>query len=230
MPKPGPNLSELPVFLDSRSERGNVVIRRASRKDTLQIAALMDMASHGIELWYWICNRQPEQSILEFGSQLIQNDEGSLYHFSKVLLLEVEEEVAGGLIAYPAEVDTNVSDNLEVHTEHFPSAYQQLVDLEKHVTSGWYLLAIAVYPEFRGLGLGQALMIYAEGLVRKSGQNRISLIVDSGNGPARHLYESLGFKEVARNNQIAYPGSPPSGDWILYGKDLSEPDTGLASA
>lgn len=66
-------------------------------------------------------------------------------------------------------------------------------------------LAIATIPAARGTGLGTALLtrLLADAATRYPG---ICLSVDAGN-PARHLYERMGFIEVARAGLIDAPGS-----------------------
>ena len=61
-----------------------------------------------------------------------------------------------------------------------------------------YLCNIAIHPDFRGLGLGRALLewVIEQGL--KQGIARILLEVREGNTVATALYLSSGFKEVGR--------------------------------
>ncbi|MCD6558952.1 MAG: ribosomal protein S18-alanine N-acetyltransferase [Palaeococcus sp.] len=65
-------------------------------------------------------------------------------------------------------------------------------DLEGHIMS------IAVNPEYRGNGIGRALMITAIDKLIKLGARYIGLEVRVSNGRAIKLYERLGFKIVKR--------------------------------
>jgi ribosomal protein S18 acetylase RimI-like enzyme len=56
---------------------------------------------------------------------------------------------------------------------------------------------LSVDPIFRGLGIGKQLLIAAEGEMDPRFIRRIRLEVSSGNAPAIHLYEKLGFKKIA---------------------------------
>lgn len=67
--------------------------------------------------------------------------------------------------------------------------------LTRHVAGEEELLLIAVAPEFRGRGLGHALI---DGLVKSAkarGTARIFLEMRRGN-PAVHLYQKVGFEPI----------------------------------
>ncbi|RZE87479.1 GNAT family N-acetyltransferase [Streptomyces albidoflavus] len=58
---------------------------------------------------------------------------------------------------------------------------------------GAYVFDIEVRPEFRGRGLGRALMLLAERAAFDTGDSLIGLHVFADNTPARRLYDSLGY-------------------------------------
>ena len=57
----------------------------------------------------------------------------------------------------------------------------------------YYLSNIAVYSEFRGLGLGTKLLLEIEREARETGNNKIVLDVEASNERALKLYERLGY-------------------------------------
>lgn len=57
----------------------------------------------------------------------------------------------------------------------------------------FYLLAIAVDEEFRGLGVGSMLLLAMEGRAVANGSSRLALDVSAKNEAARRLYERHGF-------------------------------------
>ena len=58
-----------------------------------------------------------------------------------------------------------------------------------------YIKSIAVYPEFRGQGIGTKLLSFAENLFRDRSRH-IFICVSSFNGRARELYERNGYKVI----------------------------------
>jgi ribosomal protein S18 acetylase RimI-like enzyme len=75
---------------------------------------------------------------------------------------------------------------------------------------------LAVLPEYRGRGAGQALLAAAEDAARAAGCCKLTLEVLEDNLPARRLYEFRGFHDVRYGNSgptrfLAKPlsGAPP---------------------
>lgn len=65
---------------------------------------------------------------------------------------------------------------------------------------------IAVRPDCRGLGLGEAMMRFAIAKVREAGASFMTLEVRSSNAPAVTLYKKLGFEVLGtRKNYYTRP-------------------------
>jgi ribosomal protein S18 acetylase RimI-like enzyme len=64
----------------------------------------------------------------------------------------------------------------------------------------YFISALAVSPAFQGKGVGTCLLAHADDKARTCGLARCTLTVDAGNGPARHLYERLGYRLVGTLN------------------------------
>jgi ribosomal-protein-alanine N-acetyltransferase len=65
---------------------------------------------------------------------------------------------------------------------------------------------IAVHPESRGLGLGEAMMRFAIAKVRAAGATFMTLEVRQSNTPALTLYKKLGFEVMGtRKNYYTKP-------------------------
>ena len=60
------------------------------------------------------------------------------------------------------------------------------------------VLGIKIIGEYRGRGLGTALMEILAGEARAMGLQRIYLTLFANNAPARRLYEKMGYREVGR--------------------------------
>lgn len=59
-------------------------------------------------------------------------------------------------------------------------------------------IGLAVLPEYRGRGIGTALLAAAIELARAHGATTLSLSVETGNDRARRLYDRAGFVVVGR--------------------------------
>ncbi|MBT2399125.1 GNAT family N-acetyltransferase [Streptomyces sp. ISL-100] len=63
--------------------------------------------------------------------------------------------------------------------------------------SGAYVFDVEIAEEYRGQGLGRALLLLAEREALAAGTERIGLNVFADNTPALRLYESLGYEPVS---------------------------------
>jgi ribosomal-protein-alanine N-acetyltransferase len=113
------------------------------------------------------------------------------------MLTAIEEE------AYPDPWTLGMfRQELENTNSHFFTAYRGeeligyggfwLVLDEAHITK------VTVAAAYRGQGLGRAIMGFLLRRSAEAGANTVRLEVRETNYPARRLYESLGFTEVAR--------------------------------
>src|SRR5262245_12725997 len=73
-------------------------IRPAEPNDALHVAAIVDIGGHGIDLELWLDGRDGDHSVLSVARRLVLEDRSLPYHYSNAHLLEVEGQVAGGLI------------------------------------------------------------------------------------------------------------------------------------
>jgi len=69
-----------------------------------------------------------------------------------------------------------------------------------------YLYNLAVYPEYRGHGYGEAVFLGACEDHRKQGQTHMVLDVEVRNKKAIHLYKRLGFKKYGKDYEINVRG------------------------
>lgn len=100
------------------------------------------------------------------------------------------EEVLGGIAVLP-----------EGYTPEHPIADHEII-----------LASLWVRPEARGTGASRALLDAAARLSLDLGRPAMLLEVDDGNGPARRLYERLGFMETG----VRHPRQATGGAWVQY--------------
>ena len=92
----------------------------------------------------------------------------------------------------PRRVDTAIVAEVDGRIAGF--ACLRLVPAVFYAAPQAELTELYVEGAHRRLGLGRALMVYAERLARQAGAKELLVLVNAGNGPAQALYRSLGFE------------------------------------
>jgi ribosomal protein S18 acetylase RimI-like enzyme len=178
--------------------------------DAVHLAAFVDMASQGLATRLWLGMAAPGQGPFEIGrARAMREDTGPSYRNATVA--EIAGVIAGALVGYPMTRDNDRSDP--------PGLLVPLLELEALATGTWYVNVLAVYPEFRGRGIGRRLLEVADERAEGLGAPRgLSIIVASTNENARRLYERHGFRLMANRAVVPFPGGPGPGDWLLMMK------------
>jgi ribosomal protein S18 acetylase RimI-like enzyme len=89
--------------------------------------------------------------------------------------------------------------------------------------ASYYICGMAVFPEYRGRGIGTQLLTLAEKHAHGHGLSKLSLIVFEQNEGAKRLYERSGFYEKAHEPVVPHRLIHFDGRAVLMVKDL--PDT-----
>ncbi|MFQ5761318.1 MAG: GNAT family N-acetyltransferase [Acidiferrobacterales bacterium] len=79
----------------------------------------------------------------------------------------------------------------------------------------WYICAMALFPEFRGQGLGTKLLAIARSQAQDRGFNELSLLAFEQNTGAVRFYERNGFKTVDRTTVVPHELIQYTGDVLL---------------
>ena len=201
--------------IDATAE-GDVEIVPARREDGSHIAMLTDMAGHGLPAHFWATagERAAGTSLLEIGRERARRDSGN-FSWRNAWLARLDGDVAGVLLGYRQPADLDAGD-----LSQLPELVRPLVELEALAPGSWYLNVVAVYPEYRGRGVGRALMDKALAVSAEQGAPSTSLIVEDVNVNARRLYAAMGFEERALRPFVSFPFGPAAGNWILMVRDL----------
>ncbi|MEW6723873.1 MAG: ribosomal protein S18-alanine N-acetyltransferase [Bacillota bacterium] len=112
-------------------------------------------------------------------------------------------------------------------TQNIYARYQVAVSGEMIVAYGgmWLILDeshvtnVAVHPEYRGRGYGEAMMRRLMEVARENGVERMTLEVRPSNLIARALYEKLGF--VCRGRRSNYYSDTGEDALIMWKDDLT---------
>jgi ribosomal protein S18 acetylase RimI-like enzyme len=190
--------------------------RAARPADAPDLVCLIDSATRGMSLWFWSRLRSPGQAVLEAGRNRVLNETASPLHYTSFTIAEVDGLVVGGLSGRLIPVPYARAD-----AEDLPAVLAPYLELESLAAGSWYVNLLAIYPEYRGRGLGSAVLEHAENRARQSAAPRLTLIVEDANRGAHQLYLRSGFEELARRPYLPFPGSTDRGDWVLLKKEIS---------
>ncbi|ANU07568.1 GNAT family N-acetyltransferase [Paraurantiacibacter namhicola] len=89
----------------------------------------------------------------------------------------------------------------------------------RHVSGEEELLLIAAHPDYRGRGLGKAMMARALEAARARGTTRMFLEMRDGN-PAERLYTAHGFTAVGRRRAYYTRGTSGPFDAVTFAREL----------
>lgn len=184
------------------------MIRPARRNDALHVAALVDIAGHGIEADFWAANLDADGSPLSAARRLILADEALPYHLSRAFVVEVDGEVAGCLVG-------SLNGDAPPEPVDFPPFFAPLLELETLVPGYWAVIAVAVYREFRGRGLARSLLDFARHQAKSVSAPGLSIVVEDTNETARALYRRSGFVERETRPWLPYRDRTGPTAWVL---------------
>jgi ribosomal protein S18 acetylase RimI-like enzyme len=190
-----------------------MLIRDAQASDADHLVRFINMAADDLPLHFWKKSAAPGVDPLAYGRERAARETGN-FSFRNAWLAEVDGQVASCLLGYPAAFEP---EPIEPGT---PPIFVPLLELEALAPGSWYLNVLATYPQFRGRGLGSALLAKTEEVTRLAGRSTISLIAEDTHQDALRLYRGKGFTEVARRPVVRDDWPVEAKEWILFTKSL----------
>ena len=124
------------------------------------------------------------------------------YSYCNALVAEVDGVVAGAIVGYDgaclAKLRKPIYPLLERHLDEVPH-------IEDETEAGeFYLDSLGIRAEYRGRGIGGALLTALRDKAFSEGYSRVGLIVDYNNPKAEKLYASLGFQRVGTKRFLGH--------------------------
>jgi ribosomal protein S18 acetylase RimI-like enzyme len=190
-----------------------MLIRDAQASDADHLVRFVNMAADELSLHFWKKSAAPGVDPLAYGRERAARETGN-FSYHNAWLAEVDDKVAACLLGYPAAFKP---EPIEPGT---PPIFVPLLELENLAPGSWYLNVLATYPQYRGRGLGSALLVKAEELTRKAGRTTISLIAEDTHHDALRLYRAKGFTEVARRPVVKEDWPVDANEWILFTRSI----------
>jgi ribosomal protein S18 acetylase RimI-like enzyme len=192
-----------------------VTIRLATPRDATDLVALIDMAGEGLPSYFWSQAAEDGQSPFEIGRARAMAEKGP-FSYRNARIAEIGGNVAGAVICRPIDDPADLGEVDDLH-----EIVQPLVRLEAEAPGALYVNVLAVYPEYRGKGIGAELLAHADAGGRTAASRGMAIIVASENVVAWQLYEHSGYREKARLPLVGYPGYGRGDNWILLTKPHS---------
>jgi ribosomal protein S18 acetylase RimI-like enzyme len=190
------------------AELGRVTFRAATAEDSHRIAELFSISSDGVVdyVWMTLASEYPGQEPIEIGAVRYASEEGNL-SYTNCIVAEREGAVIGQLCTYPVEASV---ENTDEPVDPVLEPYGRL-----EIPGTLYISSLALFDEFRGMGLGTEMISIARDQARERGLDALSLLVFEQNTGALKLYEREGFREVDRAAVVPHSLINHTGDVIL---------------
>jgi ribosomal protein S18 acetylase RimI-like enzyme len=166
--------------------------RQANTIDASKIAKLMLFAMDKIV--YDFIGEKNENKAIDFLVELIKK-ENNQYSYQNITIFENENNEIVGM--------TNIYDGAKLNELRKPvldlleQKFNQTIHPQDETEKGeFYIDTIAVFPEYRGLGIGQKILDYIINEYAINQNKIIGLLVDLDNPNAKRLYTNKGFVKV----------------------------------
>lgn len=186
-------------------------LRPARRADAAVIARLMAIAGDGIPEYLWGRLARPGQSRLEVGALRAARDDAD-FSWTNAILAERGGRPVGMMLGYVVGTEPPVD---PATIAGLPAPVRPFAELEAEAPPSFYVNALAVFAEDRGLGIGGQLLEAARRRARRRGVDTLSIEAFEENAGAVRLYHRHGYRIVARRRAIAHPCHPYGGDVVL---------------
>lgn len=170
-------------------ESKTIIVRKAVREDAAVIAEAVAMAIGDERALRNYCGEEYMAVLTE-----IARHEATQYSWQYALIAEVDGAAAGAIVGYDGTMLHTLREGTFATLRNCIGRTPTIVD---ETSAGeYYLDSVAVLPQFRGMGIGRALVSAFCDNAFAQGHSCVGLIVDYENPDAERLYTSLGFRRV----------------------------------
>ncbi len=166
-----------------------IVIRPAVSADAATIAEVIAMAIGDEAGLRNYCGEEYMAVLTE-----VARREATQYSWQNALVAELNGVVAGAVVGYDGAQLYTLREGTFATINEFVERTQTIID---ETSAGeYYLDSVGVLPQYRGMGVGRALVSAFCDKAFAEGHQRVGLIVDFENPDAERLYSSLGFRRI----------------------------------
>ncbi len=192
-----------------------ITTRPARKADASDIAMLVNIAVHGGigRMWGAEAAEKGAYDAIEIGRLQMLHDDTE-FGWRSATMAEVDGEVAGMLLGY------RKPDAFEPVPDSVTGFMRPIEELEAEAAGHWFISMLGAHFNWRGKGIGSALLAFADKKRAETAASGVALIVEDANEGARRLYSRQGFAVRDRRKMVKMPGSGAEGeDWLLMVKE-----------
>jgi ribosomal protein S18 acetylase RimI-like enzyme len=191
------------------------VFRSATPDDCNTIAQLFRIASDRVSdyIWSTLTDDYPGLILVEIGAKRYANPD-SLFSYKNCVLAQQNNETIGLMLTFAsAQAEEVESPQISIESELPESDVLAPYSLEAPGT--WYICALALFPEFRGRGIGTQFLQLAHQQAAERGFSKLSLLCFEQNAGALKLYKRNEFEVIDRAPVVPHPLIHHTGDILL---------------
>lgn len=182
-------------------------IEPAEPNHAADLAILFDIALSGVASHRWSQLAGKDHSVFELGKMQAQREDGA-FSYRNSHIARIDQSIAGMLLSYQLGTFANPegamsrSEGARQDDELAP-----LLRLEQQVQGSRYINSLAVYNEYRKLGVARLLIT---NLLDTAEEQQFSAIIPKGHDLGGLLLKKFGFAPESEET------SPTGQDWQLW--------------
>lgn len=170
-------------------KKEDLVIRTARVEDARMLAEIVCMGIGCEETLKNYCGEDYVSVLTE-----VARSEGAQYSYRNALVAEIDGAIVGGVIGYDGGQLYPLREETYRIVQRYYAHVPSIVD--ETAAGEFYVDSLAVLPEYRGCGVGSALLDEMCKHAFSKGHQKVGLLVDTDNPKAEQLYLSVGFRRV----------------------------------
>lgn len=208
------------LFAQKGTEPMDVVLRPAEEADIPDLARLFIMAADGIvdALYHGVDPTVPTEKLFEWRFSQV----GSVKSYQHCWIAQRGPRAIGMVHAYPIDGLAEAPADPRLTADRL-AVLAPIAALDEEACGSYYINVVSVYPDCRGGGVGNRLLVRAMSDAKQQGFFESSLVVFEQNSRAVALYRRLGFEIVSRRPVVPHALVRHSGDMLLMMRRLSRP-------
>lgn len=187
------------------------LLRAATVNDCPKIAQLFSIATDGVANYVWSTLQAdyPGLSLIEIGTKRYAQEQTD-FSYQNCVVVEYNCSVIAMMVNFflkasvaESERNSEFAARSEISVSE-PNVLTPYYRLKLKAPETWYIGGLAVFPEFRCLGIGTQLLSIARLKAQEQGFTELSLLAFEQNERAVKLYKRNGFKVIERMSLVPH--------------------------